>query len=311
MAFVMRVLPNGLLDPSFHGTGFVTTSFDAPAATIAAVTLEPGGTVLAAGEARSPVGKFALTRYHLTGGFLVEQPEHAALTNNSPEPVDFGTVAVGTRFREFIIRNEEAQPLTGLTVSLSGESHPGEFAIGPPALTTLPPGGTTTFTIAFTPTTTPGLRTATLHVRGHDAEERTFAITLAGRRATPSEVWRYTWFGSYENSGAAADLNDFDHDGVVNLLEYALGTHPHQPAPPPVTLVKNGDVLEYTYTRPVATLTELILQPESAPTPAGPWSAEAITTTVLSNDGVTQTVRAIIPAAAAASGFVRLRVTRR
>jgi hypothetical protein len=101
-------------------------------------------------------------------------------------------------------------------------------------------------------------------------------------------------------------------------MEFALGTHPHQPAPPPVALVKNGDVLEYTYRRPVDTLTELIHQPEFASTPAGPWSAEGITSTVVSDDGMMQSVRAVVPVpapapggATAGSGFVRLRVSRR
>ena len=123
-------------------------------------------------------------------------------------------------------------------------------------------------------------------------------------------MWRYTWFASYDNTGTAADLHDFDADGMVNLMEFALGTHPHQPAGPPLTLVKNGTVLEYTYTRPVASLAELIHEPEFASTPAGPWSAEGITSTVVSDDGVMQSVRAAAPASAGA-GFVRLRVSRR
>lgn len=39
-------------------------------------------------------------------------------------------------------------------------------------------------------------------------------------------AWRYVYFGTADNTGAAADHEDPDHDGIPNLLEYALGTHP-------------------------------------------------------------------------------------
>ena len=78
-------------------------------------------------------------------------------------------------------------------------------------------------------------------------------------------------------------------------MEFALGTNPHQPAPPPQTLVKNGAVLEFTWPQAVASLTEMLIQPEAAASPAGPWSAEGITSTVISDDGLLQTVRAQVP----------------
>ena len=40
------------------------------------------------------------------------------------------------------------------------------------------------------------------------------------------EAWRQTHFGSIENSGDGADLNDYDHDGLVNLTEFAFGFNP-------------------------------------------------------------------------------------
>jgi uncharacterized delta-60 repeat protein len=309
-AFVMEVLPDGSLDPLFRGTGFLTTSLGADSGAFFAAAREKEGTLLTAGAAPMGRSKVALARYQLREDLVLEHPAQTRLTNNSAEPLDFGAVAPGTTFREFTIRNMEGRPLTGLTVTISGESHPGEFAAGAPPVTTLPAGGSTTFMVSFTPSAAPGPHTATLRVRGTADEEHTFTVTLTGHRASPSEVWRYTWFATYDNTGAAADLHDFDADGMVNLMEFALGTHPHQPAPPPITLVKNGIVLEYTYTRPVTSLAELIHQPEFASTPAGPWSAEGITSTVVSDDGVMQSVRVAAPGAAGA-GFVRLRVSRR
>ena len=41
--------------------------------------------------------------------------------------------------------------------------------------------------------------------------------------ATPIEQWRFNAFGDFATDALAADTADFDHDGVSNLLEYALG----------------------------------------------------------------------------------------
>jgi hypothetical protein len=43
---------------------------------------------------------------------------------------------------------------------------------------------------------------------------------------SPIATWRQTFFGRADNAGIAADSADPDHDGLVNLLEYALGTDP-------------------------------------------------------------------------------------
>jgi hypothetical protein len=48
--------------------------------------------------------------------------------------------------------------------------------------------------------------------------------------ATPAlsaiESWRVVHFGSPENTGQAADFADYDADGIVNLVEYALNSLP-------------------------------------------------------------------------------------
>jgi hypothetical protein len=42
----------------------------------------------------------------------------------------------------------------------------------------------------------------------------------------PLQAWRQTHFGTTSNTGIAANDADPDFDGIVNLLEYVLGTHP-------------------------------------------------------------------------------------
>jgi uncharacterized repeat protein (TIGR03803 family) len=47
---------------------------------------------------------------------------------------------------------------------------------------------------------------------------------------TPLESWRFTHFSTTGNIGVAADASDPDHDGQVNLAEYAAGTDPNKGA---------------------------------------------------------------------------------
>ncbi|MGV3663811.1 MAG: hypothetical protein ACO1TE_26810 [Prosthecobacter sp.] len=51
---------------------------------------------------------------------------------------------------------------------------------------------------------------------------------LPGSTLNAQETWRQTHFGSYANSGSAADTADFDGDGLANLVEYAFGLNPTQ-----------------------------------------------------------------------------------
>ncbi|MDP0490890.1 MAG: carbohydrate-binding protein [Verrucomicrobiota bacterium JB023] len=55
-------------------------------------------------------------------------------------------------------------------------------------------------------------------------------FTFAETSYTELENWRFTHFGSYENSGNAADDFDSDQDGIPNLIEYATGLDPHDPS---------------------------------------------------------------------------------
>jgi hypothetical protein len=99
---------------------------------------------------------------------------------------------------------------------------------------------------------------------------------------------------------------------MVNLLEYALGANPLKSAPSSARAVVNGTVLEYSYTRPAAALTEVDYLPEAAANPAGPWSSAGLTSTLLGEADGVQTVRVTAPVPEnAPAQFVRLRVSRR
>ncbi len=63
---------------------------------------------------------------------------------------------------------------------------------------------------------------------------------------TALESWRFTHFGTHDNSGVAADDFDADLDGLFNLLEYATGTDPNIPNGPPLSI---GPGMELSFDR--------------------------------------------------------------
>jgi autotransporter-associated beta strand protein len=76
--------------------------------------------------------------------------------------------------------------------------------------------------------------------------------------ATPTAVvytalqnWRFAEFGVYDDDGTvlAGDNEDFDGDGMVNILEYALDTNPKVVNASPVVVGRSGNFLTLTYPR--------------------------------------------------------------
>jgi hypothetical protein len=60
-----------------------------------------------------------------------------------------------------------------------------------------------------------------------DGAITTFDETTADVTSNPPlQAWRQTHFGTTANAGDAANDADWDRDGIVNLLEYGLGSHP-------------------------------------------------------------------------------------
>lgn len=58
--------------------------------------------------------------------------------------------------------------------------------------------------------------------------ENTATLTVASAVVySPLQLWRNDKFGTYENSGSAADTFDADGDGISNLMEYALNGNPN------------------------------------------------------------------------------------
>lgn len=100
-------------------------------------------------------------------------------------------------------------------------------------------------------------------------------------------------------------LDDDDHDGLVNLLELALGLNPTLPnagSLPPVT--QENDYLTMTITKQPGVSYEV----QSAGS-LSPGDFSATTTTILLNDATTLKVRDNTPTSPPAARFMRVKVT--
>jgi hypothetical protein len=137
----------------------------------------------------------------------------------------------------------------------------------------------------------------------------TFLVTVTG---TASETWRFANFGSAANSGNGADTFDANHDGEVNLLEFATAQNPHAGSRAVLTAIRSASALEVTYTRSKAAFTGgLVFTIEWSDTLApNSWSDDLVGQNILTDNGTIQTVKATVPAGPAVPmRYARLKVT--
>ena len=159
----------------------------------------------------------------------IEQPAGTTLIDGS-STVTFPNAVVGNGGQQsltFTIVNTAASaPLMGFSFSIDG---PGgnDYAAGSLSAATVNGGGTATFVVTFSPSTS-GVRAANLHVVSSDPDESPFDIALTGTGVAPSplQAWRLANFGTVAGTGNTADAADFDDDGLPNLTEWAFGTDP-------------------------------------------------------------------------------------
>jgi autotransporter-associated beta strand protein len=199
--------------------------------------------------------------------------------------------------------------VSGTTVSLNGAL---DLICGP----NLAPGST--FTILNKTST--GAITGTFAGKPNNStftdDGYTFQITYAGGTGndivltlitTPIEQWRFTNYGSVLNTGTALDTADTDTDGTQNLLEYATKMNPAANDKVPLSTQKVGITLEFIYTqnKSATDVTFAVEWSDDLVT----WSTAGITSSILSDNGTTQQIKATVPAAGT-KRFVHLKVTR-
>lgn len=129
---------------------------------------------------------------------------------------------------------------------------------------------------------------------------------------TPIEQWRLQYFGTSANSGNGANLFDGNKDGENNLLEFATAQNPNAPTKAATSVVKNGAVPEFTYTRSKAAMADgVTFTVEWSDTlVAGSWSNAGVAEQLLSDNGTVQTVKAMFPAGSSLKRFVHLKISR-
>jgi alpha-tubulin suppressor-like RCC1 family protein len=126
-----------------------------------------------------PSALHSLALYAAPPEIVVEQPVGIGLSDGS-STIDFGAaVLVGAATeRRFTIRNTGPGELSGLAVAIDG-THAGEFTVSSPPALQVAPGGSTTFTVRFDPSSL-GPKTAALHLVSNDTDENSFDILLTG-----------------------------------------------------------------------------------------------------------------------------------
>ena len=130
---------------------------------------------------------------------------------------------------------------------------------------------------------------------GGDGNDITLSI------ASPLQSWRFTHFGSIANN----DLTDPNNDGENNLLEYATAQNPLTNSRSLTTIAKNGNVLDFTYTKNKSA-TDINYTVEWSDDLTN-WSNAGVSEQTMNDNGAVQTVRASV-AAGSKQRFIRLKV---
>jgi autotransporter-associated beta strand protein len=136
-----------------------------------------------------------------------------------------------------------------------------------------------------------------INYTGGDGNDVTLKI------ATALEQWRLLHFGNTANN----DHTDTNNDGETNLLEYATGQNPYSQTRNTTSIVKNGNVLEFTYVKN-KTASDLTYQVAWSDNLTS-WSSAGVTSQVISDNGTIQTIKASLPAGTNTRRFVRLTVS--
>jgi hypothetical protein len=119
--------------------------------------------------------------------------------------------------------------------------------------------------------------------------------------------WRKQFFGTPENSGSASNDSDPNNNGLINLIEYALGLDPLRSGSPalPAQCLIDGRL---TITFSIAARSDITYVVEAAGSIAGPWSQIWQHVGSTTESGLV-TVQDSVSLAASTTRFLRLRVT--
>ncbi len=161
----------------------------------------------------------------------------------------------------------------------------------------------------------PGHYSANLAVQTADPALPLLSIPLELNLVSPIDLWRLTNFGTTANTGDAADSADPDGDGLVNLVEYALGLSPSSPDPNPLSISITAGHLTVSYRRPHPAPADInYLAEVSGTLLPGSWNSDqtSVSQALTENGDGTETVTAtdLTPVGSATAHYLRLRFVR-
>lgn len=147
----------------------------------------------------------------------VEQPAGAGLTDGS-STIDFGSTMTGTPIvKTFTVKNTGSGDLTGLVVTKDG-THPDDFTVGALSATTVTPGNSATFDVAFSPAAV-GARSSAIHIASNDADENPFDISLTGTGTAPEiALHNGAATGAPQLTDGQSTVVDFGITGVGSVV---------------------------------------------------------------------------------------------
>ena len=219
--------------------------------------------------------------------------------------------------RFLLVRSGDTNPAVTINYSVGGTATPGADYATPPGSITLKAGATST-NIFITPvadTLAEGDETVMLTLAASANYSRT---TLSNATVViqdrPVDAWRKANFtaGELLDPLISGDAADPDHDGLVNLVEYALGLNPKASDANPFSPNVSNGFFTLTYTRLKAATDVSLVVEQSGDLftwQNGPADVEQLNCV---DAGAVQqiTVRLVAPVNAQTKAFVRLKVAR-
>jgi hypothetical protein len=243
-----------------------------------------------------------------------------------PAPLTIEIVASDATAGEFntntarfaIVRSGDPNPAVTVNYTISGSATNGvDYVTLPGSVTLAADASATNITVTPIPDNLPeGDRTVTLTL----LPSANYSLTTVSNATAvihdrPIDAWRLNSFTAAElaDPSISGDLADPDHDGLSNLMDYALGLPPKGPtaANRPYGSITNG-YFTLTYTRAYAA-TDVSLVVEQSNDLVNWQSGPAyLQQTSCVDEGATQriTVQLSAPVAGASASYLRLRVTR-
>ena len=95
-------------------------------------------------------------------------------------------------------------------------------------------------------------------VRAGSGSNAHHSVAQVAAGMTAQEYWRQAYFGDFSNNNGGYDLNDFDQDGILNLVEYAFGLNPTRNSAgqlPQAQRIANNWVITFTQSTGVSGVT--------------------------------------------------------